>query len=56
MPTLSGEYQYLVIREAPIMEVRPDSMDVIKETSRKYYEVCTDPEIYEFAKKHLNGK
>jgi hypothetical protein len=56
VPTLSGEYQYLVIREAPIMEIKPDSLDVIKETSRKYYEVCTDPEIYEFAKKQLNGK
>ena len=41
MPTISGDYQHLVIREAPIFEVKPDSLDVIRETSKKYYEVCT---------------
>jgi len=56
MPTISGDYQHLVIREAPIFEVKPDSLDVIRETSKKYYEVCTHQEIYEFAKTALKGK
>jgi hypothetical protein len=56
MPTISGDYQHLVIREAPILEIRPDSLDVMGETSKKYYEVCTHPEIYEFAKKALKQK
>ena len=48
VPTSRGHYQRLVIREAAILRVTPDSMDVIGPTSRKYYEVCTHPAIYEF--------
>ena len=48
VPTLSGKYQRLVIREAAILEVKPESMDVIGPTPRKYYEVCTQQAIYEF--------
>ena len=56
IPTISGDYQHLVIREAPILEIRPDSLNVMGETSKKYYEVCTHPKIYEFAKKALKQK
>ena len=52
VPTLSGKYQRLVIREAAIFEVKPETMDVIGPTSRKYYEVCTQPAIYEFIDNH----
>ena len=52
VPTLSGNYQRLVIREAAIFKVKPDTMDVIGPTSRKYYEVCTHPAIYEFIDTH----
>ena len=52
VPTLTGKYQRLVIREAAILEVKPETMDVIGKTSRKYYEVCTHPDIYEFVKSH----
>ena len=52
VPTLSGKYQRLVIREASILEVKPETMDVIGPTSRKYYEVCTQPAIYEFIDNH----
>jgi hypothetical protein len=52
VPTLSGEYQRLVIREAAILEVKPETMDVIGPTSRKYYEVCTQQAIYEFINNH----
>ena len=50
VPTVSGKYQRLVIREATIFKVKPETMDVIGKTSRKYYEVCTHPDIYEFIK------
>jgi hypothetical protein len=56
MPMITGDFQYIVIREAPILKVKPDNLDVIRETSRKYYEVCTHPEIYEFAKTALKRK
>ena len=52
VPTLSGKYQRLVIREAAILEVKPETMDVIGPTSRKYYEVCTQQAIYEFIDNH----
>jgi hypothetical protein len=52
VPTLSGKYQRLVIREATIIEVEPETMHVIGPTSRKYYEVCTNPAIYEFIDNH----
>ena len=52
VPTLSGKYQRLVIREAAILEVKQESMDVIGPTSRKYYEVCTQQAIYEFIDNH----
>jgi class 3 adenylate cyclase len=52
VPTLTNKYQSLVIRETAIQEVNPETMDVIGETSRKYYEVCTHPDVYEFVKNH----
>jgi hypothetical protein len=52
VPTVSGNFQRLVIREAAILAVKPDTMDVIGPTSRKYYEVCTNPAIYEFIDNH----
>jgi len=52
VPTVSGSYQRLVIREGAILKVKPDTLDVIGPTSRKYYEVCTHPAIYEFIDTH----
>ena len=52
VPTVSGSYQRLVIREGTILKVKPDTLDVIGPTSRKYYEVCTHPAIYEFIDTH----
>ncbi len=46
-PTVTGEYQRLVIREARIPEVVPDELRVIRQTDQKYYEVCTHPKLYE---------
>ena len=52
VPTLSGKVQCLVIREAAILEIKPETMDVIGPTSKKYYEVCTQQAIYEFIDQH----
>ena len=49
-PTFTGNYETVVIREATILAVKPETLDVIGDTYRKYYEVCTHPEIYEYVK------
>lgn len=48
VPTLGGRYQRLAIREASVLEVKPDTLEAIGPTPRKYYEVCTHPAIFEF--------
>ncbi|MBW1726942.1 MAG: hypothetical protein JRJ62_05050 [Deltaproteobacteria bacterium] len=48
-PTVTGEYQRLVIREACIQEVVPDDFRVIRQTDQKYYEVSTHPMLHEYA-------
>ncbi len=50
-PTKTGRYQRIVVREAQIPVVNPDTLKTRKITSRKYYEVCTNPKIYAIAKK-----
>ena len=52
VPTVTGYYQLLVIREAIIYMAKPETMEVIGETSRKYYEVCTHQEIYDYIDGH----
>jgi hypothetical protein len=48
VPTLTGKYQRLIVREADVLELNMETMEMIGSTSRKYYEVCTHPEIHEF--------
>jgi hypothetical protein len=50
-PTMMGKYQRLVIREAMIPEVNPSDLSVLRMTDKKYYEVCTNTRLYEYAKK-----
>lgn len=50
-PTIIGKYQRLIIRESNIPKVDADNLNVIELTSRKYYEVCTNPKLYEYVKK-----
>lgn len=52
-PTMAGRYQRLVIREALIPEVSVTDLQIIRYTDRKYYEVCTNSQIYAYVKKHL---
>jgi hypothetical protein len=47
-PTVTGEYQRLVIREARIPELVPDELRIIRQTDQKYYEVCTHQMLYNY--------
>ncbi|MFZ5572795.1 MAG: hypothetical protein ACOZF0_20545 [Thermodesulfobacteriota bacterium] len=49
-PTISGKYQRLVIREDHIPLVSVDNFTVLRLTNQKYYEVCTQRRLYEYAK------
>ncbi|MBS3759475.1 MAG: hypothetical protein KGY61_12525 [Desulfobacterales bacterium] len=52
-PTMAGRYQRLVIREALIPEVSLNDLQIIRYTDQKYYEVCTNSQVYTYVKKHL---
>ncbi len=54
-PTKSGRYQRLVLREAEVPAVNPANLDQQYFTHRKYYEVCTSPTIYQFARKMIRA-
>lgn len=51
-PLATGEYRRLVIREGSIPRVQPDTLGVVGATDRRYYEICTNPKVYELLKKH----
>ena len=50
-PPFTGKFQRLVIRESEIFEVHPETLEVIRATGRKYYEICTLPKLYGFIRK-----
>jgi hypothetical protein len=52
VPLINGSYQRIVIREAVIHKLQPDTLDVTGKISKKYYEVCTHHNIYDFIDKH----
>ena len=47
IPLVSGKYQPLVIREAPIIRFSPESGKIAGETTRSFFEICTHPKLYE---------
>lgn len=47
IPLVSGKYQPLVIREAPVLTLSPETGKVSGETSRSFFEICTHPKLYE---------
>jgi len=51
-PTTTGRYKRLIIREAHIPRISPESMAVRELTPKKYYEVCTHPKVYQYVKDH----
>lgn len=52
VPLTNGNYQRIIIREATVHKVQPTALNVIGKVSKKYYEVCTHQEIYDFIEKH----
>jgi hypothetical protein len=47
-PTTTGRYKRLIIREAHVPKINPETMAVRELTSKKYYEVCTHPKVYQY--------
>ena len=52
-PTVTGKFKRLVIREDQILKVVPEDLGVIRPTSRKYYEVCTHPKLYQYVQEKI---
>jgi hypothetical protein len=48
IPTITGRYQRLIIREARIPVISPHDFTIIGKTDQKYYEVCTHPLLHEY--------
>ena len=44
-PLVSGDYECLIVREARIPKVNPDTLDVSALTDQVYYEVCSDRKL-----------
>jgi hypothetical protein len=50
--TVSGKFKKLLIREAPIREIVSEKEGMgIRKTSKKYYEVVTNPHLYHYFEK-----
>lgn len=52
-PTISGRYQQVIIREAQVSVVDPLTLKTDRITSRKYYEICTHPKLYAWARQKV---
>jgi hypothetical protein len=51
VPLANGNYQRIAVREAPIHKLQPSALDATGKISKKYYEVCTHQDIYDFTDK-----
>jgi hypothetical protein len=49
-PTKSGRYQQLIVREAQIPVVDPGTLKTRRISAHKFYEVCTQPKLYQWAR------
>lgn len=49
-PTVTGKFNRLVIREDEIWEVAPATLEPIRLTSRRYFEVCSHPVVFDYVK------
>jgi hypothetical protein len=54
-PTVTGSYQNLYIREAQVARVDPNDFHFLEWTSRRYYEVCTNPRISQLIEKMVGS-
>jgi len=51
-PTITGRSQRIIIRQGIIPHVRKSDLGLIAMTDKKYYEVCTNPMVYESLEKY----
>ncbi len=51
-PTVTGRYQPIIIRQGRISHVRKQNLSLIAATDRFFYEVCTNPLVYDHFKKY----
>jgi hypothetical protein len=51
-PTITGRYKRLIIREAHVPKINPETKAVRELTPKKYYEVCTHPKVYQLVNDH----
>ncbi len=49
-PLATGRFQRLIIREGIIPQVDPETFRTIKNTGRKFYEICTHPKVYQYVR------
>jgi hypothetical protein len=49
-PLTTGRFQRLIIREGIIPQIDPETFRTIKNTDRKFYEICTHPKIYQYVR------
>jgi hypothetical protein len=52
-PLTTGRFQRLIVRESRIRQLRADTLQPVKTTGRKYYEVCTHPLVYRHVRKKM---
>ena len=51
VPLANGNFQRIAIREALVHKVNPNALDLSVKMTKKYYEVCTHPNIYNITDK-----
>ena len=54
-PTNNGKYQRIIIREAQMTRIIPDTLTFQCLTDTKYYEVCTNPKLINYIMKIQNN-
>ncbi|MDM8516874.1 hypothetical protein QUF76_11795, partial [Desulfobacterales bacterium HSG16] len=52
-PTANGYYKRLFIREAGVPRMDQETLNINGMTSRKYYEVCTNPDLIAHVEKKV---
>lgn len=53
-PTVTGQYQRLIVREARVPEVSMENLSFIGWTHKRYYEVCTHPDLFAYVRSQVS--
>ncbi|SMC82642.1 Adenylate cyclase, class 3 [Desulfocicer vacuolatum DSM 3385] len=51
-PTVAGRSQRIIVRQGTIPHVQKSDLELIGMTDKKYYEVCTNPMVYDYLEKY----